>query len=150
MSEKEIQNLLQLRNFLKAGRGKLHLKKELEREMKTMKDDVTAIGAIDYEKAKISGGELADLSDTVIKKELAITKLQKKMMLIQMDIYEWKEKVLGMIACCDDDIKRAILMERFISGDSWTTIQRRHNYGERNPYKLCNEAISEIARKYKG
>ena len=142
MTEREI------RSFLKAGRGKYHLKEEIEREMRAIEEDVSAIGAIDYEKTKVSGGELADLSDTVIKKELAMARLQKKMALLQMDIFEWKEKALEMIACCADDIKRSILMERFISCDSWTTIQSRHNYAERNPYKLCNEAITEIVRKY--
>lgn len=144
MTEEEV------RTFLKAGRGKLQMEEELEREMAELDSEVPTIRAIDYEKTKVSGGELSDLSDAVIRKELAMARLYRKMATIQADVFEWKEKALEMILTCDDSVKRSILMERFISCDNWGTIQNHHNYGESNPYKLCQKAISEIARKYRG
>lgn len=140
----------EVRAFLKAGRGKLQMEEELEREMAELDSEAPTIRAIDYEKTKVSGGEPSDLSSAVIRKERSMARLYREMAIIQADVYEWKEKALEMISVCDDGVKRAILMERFISCDSWRAIQSKHNYAESNPYKLCQRAISEIARKYKG
>lgn len=60
------------------------------------------------------------------------------------ELVEMKQEILQAINCIDNEIQRAILVERYINHKKWEEIIKNINYAERNIYKLHAEALKKI------
>ena len=143
MTEKEVWD------FLKEGKGKKKLLRELIVQLQQLEADENCIKAIDYEKPSVSGGTTSDLSDAVIRSEAARERVKRSIVEMQAEIDAWKEQAISMIRVCRNDMQRGILTAKFLNGKSWRKIQEEYHYSESQPYAICRIAITEIARNYR-
>lgn len=133
-------------NFLKEGEGKRRRLKALEAKKDKIEKDAYSIKAIDYEKSRVSGGMLSDVSDKLIQKEEEKSRIKAEIAEQEAGIYAWETKALRMSRYCDNDTQAALFVERFVNGKSQEEIQKEYHYAERQPYNIYNQAVAAIAR----
>lgn len=133
-------------NFLKEGEGKRRRLKALEAKKDKIEKDAYSIKAIDYEKPRVSGGMLSDVSDKLIQKEEEKSRIKAEIAEQEAGIYAWETKALRMSRYCDNDTQAALFVERFVNGKSQAEIQKEYHYAERQPYNIYNQAVVAIAR----
>lgn len=83
-------------NFLKEGEGKRRRLKALEAKKDKIEKDAYSIKAIDYEKPRVSGGMLSDVSDKLIQKEEEKSRIKAEIAEQEAGIYAWETKALHM------------------------------------------------------
>ena len=100
--------------------------KLLEQEYEQAKDDILHLKAIQYDANKVSGGKIGDLSDAII----------------MLEKYA-EERV--QIEQIPDGRYRAVLLGRYLYGQSWEQVAVSMGYTYRNILGLHGKALQSFA-----
>lgn len=136
---------LSVKKQLEEIRAKKRLLKSLERQMEETRYSIGITG-IDYGKISTQGGIKTSAQERFA---LLMDKLEQKYLKVAEDIFTAENALLSELSNLSA-VEQSILTDRYINGCSWTTIQTKYYYGERQPYRICAKAFEKLAKIKRG
>jgi len=114
--------------------------KLLEQEYEQAKDDILHLKAIQYDANKVSGGKIGDLSDAIIMLE----KYAEEINLQWNCLIALRKEARVQIEQIPDGRYRAVLLGRYLYGQSWEQVAVSMGYTYRNVLKLHGKALQSL------
>nr|DAM98500.1 MAG TPA: Protein of unknown function (DUF1492) [Caudoviricetes sp.] len=115
--------------------------KLLEQEYEQAKDDILHLKAIQYDANKVSGGKIGDLSDAIIMLE----KYAEEINLQWNCLIALRKEARVQIEQIPDGRYRAVLLGRYLYGQSWEQVAVSMGYTYRNILGLHGKALQSFA-----
>ncbi|AME02676.1 hypothetical protein [Selenomonas sp. oral taxon 136] len=115
--------------------------KLLEQEYEQAKANILHLKAIQYDTNKVSGGKIGDLSDAIVALEKYAEEIN-----IQLDcLIALRKEVRVQIEQIPDGRYRAILLGRYLCGQSWEQVAVGLGYTYRHVLWMHGKALQSFA-----
>lgn len=111
-----------------------------KRELKRLNSDITTIGAVDYSKDRISGGEVKGLADSVAKLVDTERRCRERIKVL-IDKREEARRYIDALTC---EIGRVLLKEEYINGMSAKGAMAFSGYGKSQGQGHKRTALIEL------
>lgn len=142
MTEQEV------RQFFKKLKSHRQHRRDLIAEKERATEDLCQIRAVDYEKPRVSGGSDMDISKILAAAEEKNQVRTRQLAELMLTIEEESAKAYDMISCCDTDMQKSVMMERWMQEMRWDTMESIHHYTRGMLWRYEADAFAAIARNY--
>ena len=136
-------DIKQVRAYLWRVRDAERELKLLEQEYEQAKSDILHLKAIQYDKDKVSGGKIGDLSDAIAALEGYAERVNAKW----DELIALRTEAEGLIERIADGRYREVLKRRYLWGESWEYIAVGMRYSFRQVTRLHGGALRAITEK---
>nr|DAF37710.1 MAG TPA: Protein of unknown function (DUF1492) [Caudoviricetes sp.] len=136
-------DIKQVRAYLWRVRDAERELKLLEQEYEQAKSDILHLKAIQYDKDKVSGGKIGDLSDAIAALEGYAERVNAKW----DELIALRTEAEGLIEKIADGRYREVLKRRYLWGESWEYIAVGMRYSFRQVTRLHGGALRAITEK---
>ena len=134
-------DIKQVRAYLWRVRDAVRELKLLEQEYEQAKADILHLKAIQYDADKITGGKIGDLSDAIVALEKYAEEIN-----VQWDyLIALRKEVRVQIEQIPDGRYRAILLGRYLYGQSWEQVAVGIGYTYRHVLWMHGKALQSFA-----
>lgn len=141
---------IDVKNFFERIRRQKGYRDSLEQEKKTVQSDVSAIKAIDYEKARVTGGCQSDIGKLLERAQERCNRLDKEIAKAIEELNESREQAHYLLSLCENEMQKVILIDRYLRCLQWNVISEKCHYSENQLYRIRNDACKAIAEKKHG
>jgi hypothetical protein len=136
-----LTDIKQVRAYLWRVRDADRELKLLEQEYEQAKADILHLKAIQYDADKITGGKIGDLSDAIVALEKYAEEIN-----VQWDyLIALRKEVRVQIEQIPDGRYRAILLGRYLYGQSWEQVAVGIGYTYRHVLWMHGKALQSFA-----
>lgn len=127
---------------LKTLEGKKRLLKSIQRQIANARADMSGLGAVSYDNAKVDGGNKSSVQERFT---ALISRLEERYEKIMEEAFAIEDAIAEAVYCLTE-VEQAIIIDRYVNGWSWRKIERAHNYAEAQTYRIHNEALEKLAK----
>lgn len=109
-----------------------------------LKADIKGLKAVDYSKDRITGGQVRDISDLIVRCEAKEEEVKEAI----VERLQMKAKAIELIGNVDDPVSCSILLLRYVNNRNWEVIRSYLHYAESQTYYLHRKAVREFTEVY--
>lgn len=135
----------EMKKTLDGLKYKKRLLRSLQRQISEARAQIDCLSGLNYEQAAVSGRQGEPAAERFVEH---IERLERRYEKLMREVFAIEDYIAEHLSSLSE-IEQAIIIDRYMSGKSWSAIQREHSYGEANPYKIAAKAIKKLAPKFK-
>lgn len=141
---------IEVKNFFEKIRRQKGYRDSLEQERETVRADISTIKAVDYEKARVTGGSQTDIGKLLERAQERCNRLDKEIVKAIEELNESREQAHKLLLLCENALQKGILLDRYLRCLAWNVISEKYNYSENQLYRIRNDACRAIAINKRG
>lgn len=136
------EQAIKVKEKLKSLEGKKRLLKTIQRQIANARADISGVGAVSYDNAKVDGGNKTSVQERFT---ALITRLENRYQQVMEEAFEIEDAIAQAVYCLNE-VEQSMIIDRYVNGWSWRKIERAHNYCERQSVRIHNEALEKLAQ----
>lgn len=134
-----------VKNFFERIRKQQGYKDSLEQERKAVWNDISTIKAIDYEKARVTGGTQSDIGKMLERADERCDRVDKEVVRAIEELNKLRERAHELLLLCENELQKGVLIDRYLRCLRWDAIGTKYHYSENQLYRIRNDACKSIA-----
>lgn len=136
---------IDVKNFFERIRKQRGYKESLEQERKEVWSDIGTVKAIDYEKARVTGGSQSDIGRMLERAHERCDQVDKEIVKAIEELNRLRGHAHELLLLCDNELQRGILIDRYLRYMQWNVISEKYHYSENQLFRIRNDACKSIA-----
>lgn len=133
----------EIKEILEKYINKKKILRAQERRLCELRAKIDDVGAVDYSRDKVVGGNVSSRTEVIIER---ISALENEIACLMEEIFAMEDVIADKMKECTP-LEQAMLIDRYMNEWSWKRIQKHYHYQQKQPYNIINSAIKKMAGK---
>lgn len=136
---------IEVKNFFERIRKQQGYKESLEQERKVVWADISTVKAIDYEKARVTGGSQSDIGRMLERAHERCNQVDKEIIKAIEELNRLRGQAHELLLLCENELQKGVLTDRYLRYMPWEAISEKYHYSENQLFRIRNDACKTIA-----